>query len=186
MREEVRAKISATMKAKWHDPEFRAKQSITQSTALKELWQEPKYRVMMSIAHQAQNPEYKAKIKATLKALWQDSEYVSMQMKARSIKPNKTELALQGFLDKYFPGIWKYVGDGQVNIGGCLPDFININGKKEVIELFAAHWHPIFDIAIKKEHYRQYGFRLAIIWQDELKDESRLLKVLGKKFKGYI
>ncbi|GAJ10777.1 unnamed protein product, partial [marine sediment metagenome] len=71
---------------------------------------------------------------------------------------------------------WKYVGDGQVILGGFCPDFINTNGKKQVIELFGTYWHDVFDIARKKDHYRQYGFDTLVIWSDELADEEATVK----------
>ena len=77
---------------------------------------------------------------------------------------------------------WKFVGDGQLVIGGKIPDFANVNGKKQLIELFGAYWHNVFDIAERKEHFKQYGFQTAIVWDDELKNEERLAKTLKKKF----
>jgi len=121
--------------------------------------------------------------KARLRAHWQDPEWVAKHAEAQNIKPNKAELCLQAILDKYFPGEWKFVGDGQLIIGGRIPDFVNINGKKQLIELFGTYWHDAFDIARRNEHFKQYGFQLAVIWDDELKDEQRLAKTLRKRFR---
>lgn len=63
---------------------------------------------------------------------------------------------------------FKYVGGGEVWLGNRNPDFINTNGKKQVIELFGTYWHPIFDVAQRREHYRQYGFDCLVVWEDEL------------------
>ena len=60
---------------------------------------------------------------------------------------------------------------------------MNVNGKKEIIELFGTYFHSVFDVAQRKEHYSQYGFRVAIIWEDELEDEDRLVKVFRRKFR---
>jgi len=75
---------------------------------------------------------------------------------------------------------FKYVGDGKVWLGKCNPDFINYNGKKQVIEVFGVYWHPIFDVAQRMEAFRQYGFNTLIIWQDELVNERLVLKKLKK------
>lgn len=139
---------------RYHTEAAKAKMSTSQSVRMKARWQDPAYR------------------EKTIAAL----------MKALHIKPNHIELALQDVLDRHFPNTWKYVGDGQLIIGGKCPDFVNINGKKEVIELFGTYWHDLFDVARKKEHFAQYGFRVAIIWEDELKDEERLIRVLEGKF----
>ena len=186
--EEQKAKISASGKRRGQDPEYRAKQSVAHMgkpspMKNKHLTEETKAKLRAATKKQWQDPEHQAKMSAIRKAQWRDPEYTKMMCQARSIKPNKAELKLQEILDKYFTGEWKFVGDGQVNLGGRLPDFMNVNGKKEVIELFGAHWHPLFDAAQRKEHYRQYGFRVAIIWEDELKDEERLVKTLKRKLR---
>lgn len=70
---------------------------------------------------------------------------------------------------------FKYVGDGSVWLDNRNPDFININGKKQIIEVFGTYWHPVFDVAQRTEHYKQYGFSTLIIWADELKDLDKVL-----------
>jgi len=105
---------------------------------------------------------------------WQKPEYVFKQMKARGVKPNKAEQQLISLITgNNLP--YKYVGDGQFILGGKCPDFLNVNGKKQVIELFGTYWHDIFDIAERKEHFRQYGFDTLIIWEDELKDSQKII-----------
>jgi len=90
-------------------------------------------------------------------------------------KPTKPERILIGLIKaNNLP--YKYVGDGQFILGGNCPDFININGKKQIIEVFGTYWHDIFDVARKKEHYRQYGFDTLIIWENEFKNEKATLK----------
>lgn len=108
-----------------------------------------------------------------IKKLWQNPDYVSKQIKARIDKPSGAEQKLMGIIERNnLP--YKYVGDGELIIGGRCPDFININGKKQLIELFGTYWHPIFDVAQRTEHYRQYGFNTLIIWEDELVSEDKV------------
>ena len=75
---------------------------------------------------------------------------------------------------------FKYVGNGEIWIAGKCPDFINTNGKKQFIELFGTYWHSLFNAAERIEHFRQYGFSTLIIWEDELKNESRVIKKIKK------
>jgi len=96
--------------------------------------------------------------------------------------PNKAESYLQSLLDHSFPSQWKFVGNGEVIIGSKNPDFININGKKQVIELFGVYWHPLFDAAKRMAHFQQYGFSTLIIWEDELKNKD----VVIKKIKSFM
>lgn len=94
-------------------------------------------------------------------------------------RPNKSEVALAKVIERNrLP--YRYTGDGSVWIGGRNPDFINVNGKKQLIELFGEHWHPIFDVAEKVNLYKEYGFDCLIIWEEELKDEEKLVKKLKK------
>lgn len=73
---------------------------------------------------------------------------------------------------------YKYVGDGQVWLGNRNPDFINVNGEKQVIEVFGTYFHHLFDGANRIEHYRKYGFSCLIIWGDELSNMQRVTKKL--------
>ena len=123
--------------------------------------------------------------KAKMRSYWQNPEWVAKHIRAQNIKPNKAELCLQTILDKYFLGEWKFVGDGQLIIGGKIPDFVNVNGRKQLIELFGNRWHNIFEVAERTEHFRQYGFETIIIWDDELKDESRLVRRLKRRLRAY-
>lgn len=94
-------------------------------------------------------------------------------------KPTKPEIALSNLVAKdNLP--FKYVGEGEVWLGNHNPDFINTNGKKQVIELFGTYWHPVFDVAQRIEHYKQYGFDCLIIWEDELKKPEAVLKKVHK------
>jgi transposase-like protein len=114
------------------------------------------------------------KISLKAKNRLSNPESVKALMKKLGIRPNKSEEKLATLLDNNFPGEWRYVGNGEVIIGGKCPDFINVNGKKKLIELFGAPWHDIFDVARRVEHFKQFGFDTLIIWTEELKDESRL------------
>lgn len=118
-------------------------------------------------------PKANAIRSAKSKKNWQDPDYVKRVMAKH--QPNKPEQQLITLIEaNKLP--FKYVGDGEFILGGNCPDFLNTNGKKQLIELFGTYWHPVFDVAKKKEHYRQYGFDTLIIWEDELQDEDKVLK----------
>uniref|UniRef100_A0A6M3KAS0 Uncharacterized protein n=1 Tax=viral metagenome TaxID=1070528 RepID=A0A6M3KAS0_9ZZZZ len=90
--------------------------------------------------------------------------------------PNKIEQTLIDLFTQHnLP--FKYVGDGEVWFGNRNPDFLNTDGKKQVIEILGTYWHPLFDGADRIEHYKGYGFTCLAIWEDELVDPY---KVLGK------
>ena len=87
----------------------------------------------------------------------------------RSGIPSTAEIALDEILQKNFPNQWKYVGDGQVRIGRAIPDFINVNGQKRIIEIFGECYHrdPKEEWE-KKAMYKEYGFETLVIWGRDL------------------
>jgi len=106
--------------------------------------------------------------------------YIGREMWPKSI--NKIEKRLLALLDRWFPGEWEYVGDGQIKIGKLYPDFMNVNGKKQVIELFGDYWHSprVIGNNWRKGElgrimaFSHYGFKALIIWEHELTDERAL------------
>jgi len=135
------------------------------SELAKARWANPiwRKRTCLSIKQAANRPEIKAR---NLRHLRDGLN--------KHTKPNKPETRLLDLLNIHFPNQWKYVGNWEFVIGHRNPDFININGKKQIIELFGSYWHSLFDIAKVTNFYRQYGFDTLIIWEDELKNEKRL------------
>lgn len=167
-----REKTSIAMKRSYQQPEVKRRHTIARNKAMKRPEVREKIRLANIGKHPSEDTKRKIRI-ATSKAMQRPE--VSKLLHAG---PNKSELLLQSMLNKYFPNEWKYVGDLQVNIGGKFPDFININGKKEVIELFGSHWHGIDEAEKTTSHYRSYGFSCVVVWEEELKDCDALVKHL--------
>lgn len=122
-------------------------------------------------------PETRRKISEIKKRRCQDPQEVARLLKQviKGVKPTKLEQRLMQLIKDYnLP--FKYVGDGKVWIAGKCPDFININGKKQFIEVFGIYWHDIFDVARRIEHFRQYGFDTLVIWEDELSNIPKVAK----------
>ena len=110
-------------------------------------------------------------------------ETIHKIFKANQAKPNKQEIKLQAILNNYFPSEWKFVGDGQLIIGGLCPDFTNINGRKCLIELFGDYWHSAKVIKnwTRTEigrimYYNSYGYKCLIIWEHELRNEEAVVE----------
>mgnify|MGYP001584862925 CR=1 FL=1 len=108
------------------------------------------------------------------KELWQNVDFVRKVMKAWKIKPNKPELQLQSVLNELYPNEFKYVGDGEVIIAGKCPDFINVNGKKQIIELYGDYWHRGQNPQDRIKVFEPYGYKTLIIWEKELKDRNKV------------
>ena len=77
--------------------------------------------------------------------LWADplrrEVWIRQIIRGNSLKPNYKELELNRLLDTLFPGEYRYVGNGELILGGKNPDFMNVNGQKKLIELFGEQWH---------------------------------------------
>lgn len=94
--------------------------------------------------------------------------------KARFRRPTRPEKRFIAFCRQYnLP--FKYIGKGDVWIGKRNPDFIDCNGRKVVVEILGNYWHKPEDAFSMKKDYAQYGFECITIWENETKDESRLL-----------
>jgi G:T-mismatch repair DNA endonuclease (very short patch repair protein) len=108
-------------------------------------------------------------------------------LKRTKVRPTSLEKIFNSLIIKYdLP--YKYVGDGYTWIVGRCPDYLNINGKKEVIEVFSRWWHdPKVNPRTKPQHteeatiahYKKYGFKCIVIWEEELKHENKVLDMIG-------
>jgi len=184
-------KHSQKMLKMWKDPEFVKKQTryrkdpvYVENVRRKILqkWKDPEVVKKHRLAMQLYYSRFYSVEKHSQRALkmWKDPEFVKKQMKARCIKPNKSELALNDLLNKILPGEYKFVGDFQFVVGGKCPDFLNVNGQKKLIELFGGYWHdPEYfpaDSSSKDriDHFKPYGFDTLVIREHELKDIKQL------------
>ena len=134
------------------------------------------------------SPETIKRMSEARRKLWKDPEYARSVFRAVNKRPNETELRLLDILDKHFPNEWKYVGDGRNEetwFGDRNPDFINANGKKQVIELFGTYWHdPVLfpDRPSEEEliaHYKKFGYDCTVIWEYDAWNEALVLRVLS-------
>lgn len=102
-------------------------------------------------------------------------------------RPTEPELDMWYWLGENKPGEWKYNGDCRegVVIGGRVPDFINVNGKKGTIEVFGSYHHDTFLFPHKETpdeliaHYARYGFKCYVFWDYEVYDDDLLKERLG-------
>lgn len=119
--------------------------------------------------NQWKNPEYAKKHSEAMYNYWQTPEFVAKQMKSRGVRPNKLEKKFEKFLNNLYPNEWKYVGDGQLIISGKCPDFVNVNGKKQLIEIYGDYWHKGQNPEDRKKIFRKFGYDTLVLWEKELK-----------------
>lgn len=183
---ETRARISASIKRSWRDPEHCQTRMVARalrpspsletrdriSASIKRLWQDPEYRQSMITALTGRKmPE-------------QHCQYARERAFRNFHKwkcPTKLEIRLEKLLSEWFPNQWQYVGCGKLRIGNRCPDYRLVDQNK-LIELNSNYWHGIFDPARQIYDYAQCGFQCLPIWEDELQNEH----ALKQKVEGFI
>lgn len=139
--------------------------------------------------------ESKLKMSLSRRRLWQDIDYIKKAIQALHCRPTKPERELISLLDRRFPRQFSYNGDFRqgVSLGGLIPDFVNINGKKEVIEIFGDYWHSSEIIGNdwgrselgKIMVYNSLGWKCLVIWEHELNEltEEQIVQKINTFFK---
>ncbi len=125
---------------------------------------------------------------------WSDKDRASRHVEAiargMQTKPNIPETTILNILNEYFPEQWRYTGDGGMILGGLIPGFVNVNGKKAIIEVFGDYWHKE---RVRKfedteqgriEAFAEFGYNTLILWE---KDIKRLPKeLLVERIKSFV
>ena len=133
------------------------------------------------------HPEASKEHSERMKAMWTKKSYVEAVIRAINLRPNKQEIALGKIIDDVCPCQFKYNGDYSLGVilNRYIPDFVNINGKKQVIEFFGSYWHRIDGRGEQEtiDKYRQLGWHCLVVWDTELAN-VRTLKGKIRAFAG--
>ena len=175
--------ISATLKGKKKPPRTK-KHKVNISAAMRKVWADRKAsgedrtiakKIAQTLRERLESdPELKGKL---------IKQFLEGARICGGLKPNYAEKKLKLILDKNFPKEFKINVDGRVIIANKIPDFINVNGKKAIVELFGSYWHEPSEEASRKKLFSEYGFRTAIIWEKDLKNENVVVKKVKKVLK---
>lgn len=172
-------KISIASNEMWANSGIAEKISVAQ----KKNWETTKRRKNHSDGQKRRfsNPTEREKVSNTMKKHFEDPDFVKDFMANRNIKPNKLEQFVDNVLQKHFPDEWKFNGDGScgVVLNGLIPDFINVNGEKKVIEVFGEAFHnpekAFMEVTWKRQEFgrkavfAQLGFNCVVLWGEEIK-----------------
>lgn len=159
-------------------------------------------RKKMSVAHEGKegywqdkkrSEETKQKIKEAAKKQWQNEEYIKKVMEAINAKPNKLEEKLDAILSELMPNEFAYNGDFSqgITINRRIPDFVNLNGHKRIIELFGELFHSPFQMLKRKipsrrrynetiKDYKKCGYKCIIFWGADIKRSDAEVFVKSK------
>jgi len=175
---ETKRKISIANKGKTRDSHV--KQKMSQAKKGKKFSFEHKRNLSHSHKEVCSQPAFRKKQSQIHRTLWKNPFYrekiVKAVLKKVCVKPNKQEVLLGHILEDTIPMEYKYVGNGSLILGGRCPDFMNINGKKKLIELYGDYWHQGEKTQERIEYFRQFGFETLVIWEHELKDREHLIE----------
>lgn len=183
---EERMRSSASAKKRWEDSEERKKQKVLMKEVMNRLEVREKLSAFMRGENNpSKRPEVKEKMSSSIKKLWQDPGYVSKQMIARGVSPNKPEKFLYEVFQRLFPNQIRYTGDGKDEnfiIAGKCPDFTFTDGQKKIIEFFGGWWHGEGRTGVPNEQHEQeridlfakHGYQTLVIWEHELENIGTL------------
>lgn len=132
------------------------------------------------------NDKRKLKASVVAKAQRNDPEYVSKLMKSCQLKPNKPETLLYSIIQELTDDYALNVDGSVMILGGKIPDFVNINGQKKVVELFGDYWHGSQvtgrnrsqEEKLRKGLFKKFGYSTLIIWELELQSIETLKRKL--------
>lgn len=171
---EMRVNLGEKLRGRIFSQETRQRMSETRKRYFTE---HPEARLKISLANKGKSKKSKTRSQ-THKRLWQDPSHVLRMMKARNIQPNKQELKLEGLLQTLCPNQFKYNGDCRLGVvlNGYIPDFVNVNGKKQVIEFFGDYWHrdPSRGENDRLDRYHKIGWDCLVVWGSELEETDAL------------
>lgn len=163
-----------------------AKNAVKISRALKGRIRPKEEALKAGISNKGQkrSNEFKEKMSIRTRQVWANPSslfnnpaFLRERAQRQSLRPTRPELkVLQIIEDNQFP--FKYVGDGEVVIGRKCPDFINIDGKKQIIELFGDYWHKKQNPQDRIDLFAKYGFSTLVLWEHELKNPNAVLTKL--------
>jgi very-short-patch-repair endonuclease len=148
-------------------------------------------KLKMRVAHLGKrwsSEESKKNMSEVLRKRWSDSKFKDKMNRlyfsnpehikrlCSTNNPNKSELMLDALIQKILPGEYKINTNGEVLVlGGKIPDFVNVNGQKKVIEFNGEPWH--IDKSREEEReklFRSLGWKMLTIWYKEMKDQKKV------------
>lgn len=125
-----------------------------------------------------QNPDGKKIASERARERWKNPDFIKKVVDGWHSK-TRPERQLDQLLQQLYPGEFKYNGGFEVgvSIDGLIPDFVNVNNSKKIIEMNGRYFHqnPMRE-EDKISRYAKYGFSCLIIWDNEIKERRKLIE----------
>lgn len=130
-----------------------------------------------------ENESYKESLRDGVRQAMKEYEYwVNYYNGKKNKKKSNLELKLECVLKEFFPNEFEFNGNFELNfvLDRFTPDFVNINGKQKLIEVFGNYWHSrrnknVDDqIKERREVYEANGYECLFILEDEFKNLDKI------------
>ncbi len=179
---EIMASVSSKMADRVVGQETRARQSESKTNYINS---HPEFIERLSDSRRGKPNKVFSEI---VKRLWRENYYAPILVEALNLKPNKQEIALGEIIEKVCPSRFKYNGDYRLGVAlnRRIPDFVNVNGKKQVIEFFGSYWHQSEargEVETIK-CYKEVGWDCLVIWDKELRTDVHAVEGKLRAFVG--
>ena len=159
-------------------PDWCEKVSNTQKERCRDLL--VREQIIKNLARHEISDAVRANRSTRMKLKWLDPVFVKKLQESRIRRPNKVESYIIGICKKYhLPFEYNGNYDLGITLGGMIPDLVNVNGKKQVIEIFGESFHDPetsnLEIGYKRtekgriEAYKALGFTPLILWYKEIR-----------------
>lgn len=132
---------------------------------------------------QKRTPEQNKRNSEAQKGKKLSAEHIRKVLSRRT--PTSLEMKFQGIVEKNnLP--YKFVGDGSFMLGRKNPDFININGDKIAIEVYARYYKLRHEKTLeewkkdRQECFSEYGWQVIFFDETEV-NENNIVKVLTRR-----
>lgn len=173
-------KISEAKTGKSHKPhnkETKLKISLNNGRYWKGKHHTEKWKTQVSEKNRLfrQKAEVKQRTSEVSKKLWQNKIYretvIRNALKGLLKRPTSFEQKLIDLItENNLP--FKYVGNGQIVIGFRNPDFIDISGRKLLIETYAKFWHPKNYEEQRFKLFQKNGYQTLFLNEDDLQSTN--------------
>lgn len=195
--QETKDKISQSVSQSYIDNPNLIQTRINQMQGKKRNWSPSKEQInsiKRSLTGIKKTPEHKERTRQAAIKSWQnpeirdrmfkaiprgDSHYMKDEknlkrwLKAIHAKPNKVERKLNLIIQSIKRHEFALNVRGNIMIlGGKVPDFCNINGRKLLIELYGNYFHKGENPEHRINYFKKFGYDTLIIWENELKDRE--------------
>lgn len=142
-------------------------------------------KISKSINYLLENDvSYRKSISIGVKKAQEKESYWINYSKGLNLKPNKLEKKLNEIIQDIIPGEFEFNGDYRLGVivDRMIPDFVNVNGKKKVIDLFGDYWHEKQEEQERIDRMKKKGWECLVIWEHELKN----IENVKNKIKTYL